>query len=276
MAGCTGLFGKCLTVSPLVIIAGRTGFGCLSLLLAMLLMGSRLRPQVWSDLWRFALAGAVLAAHWFSFFRAIQVSTVAIGLLAFSSFPLFVTCLEPLLFKERMRAFDVGTGVVVTVGLLVLTPAFSLSNNVTQGVAWGVLSGFLYAILALLNRSAGHAYPAMTVTFYQLAFAALFTLPTLLLVRTTITPRSLWLLLALGVVFTALLQTLFVASLRHIRAQLVSVVMGLEPVYGIFLALIFLGEVPTLRTLLGGALIGGAVLGATRQHLKAAGAPGVL
>lgn len=242
----------------------------------MLGMGTRPHLRTRSDLWRFALAGALLAAHWFSFFRAIQVSTVAIGLLAFSSFPLFVTCLEPLLFRERVRAFDVGTGVVVTIGLVVLTPVFNLSNHMTQGVVWGVLSGLLYALFALLNRASIRGYPAMAGTFYQLAFAACCTLPALWLVRPAVTPRSLWLLFALGVIFTGLLQTLFAESLRHLRAQLVSVVMGLEPVYGIVLALILLGEVPTLRTLLGGAIIGSAVLGATCRQLKSAAPPDAL
>jgi drug/metabolite transporter (DMT)-like permease len=41
------------------------------------------------------------------------------------------------------------------------------------------------------------------------------------------------------------------------------IVAGLEPVYGILFALIFLGEIPTLQALLGGLLIIGSTLQVT-------------
>ena len=72
----------------------------------------------------------------------------------------------------------------------------------------------------------------------------------------------------LGLIFTALAQWLFVASLRQIRAQTASVVTCLEPVYGILFAVLLLGEKPSARTLLGGLLIFGAVLGATLAHIR--------
>jgi hypothetical protein len=37
------------------------------------------------------LLGLILAVHWITFFHAIQVSSVAVGLLAFSTFPVFIT-----------------------------------------------------------------------------------------------------------------------------------------------------------------------------------------
>ena len=57
------------------------------------------------------------------------------------------------------------------------------------------------------------------------------------------------------VVFTALSHTLFIGSLRTIRTQTASVVSCLEPVYGILLAALFLGEIPSLREVLGGAVV---------------------
>lgn len=270
LAGCTGLFGKLLDMNPFVIIAGRTCFGCLTLLLAAQITGALLRVRVRRDLLAFALSGLLLTIHWFSFFRAIQLSTVAIGLLAFSSFPLFVTFLEPLLFREKLRAFDVAAAVVILLGLAILTPDFNLANNLTQGVAWGVLSGFSYAILSLLSRSSIRRYAAISVAFYQQIFAALFSIPMAFLFRAPISAQSWWLLLALGVIFTGLGQTLFVSSLQHIRAQWASVILGLEPVYGIVLALLFLGEVPSPRTIFGGLLIASAVFGATRRHYQTA------
>ncbi|MFR6714479.1 MAG: EamA family transporter [Dorea longicatena] len=48
------------------------------------------------------LTGVVMAIHWSSFFQSIQTSSVAIGTITFSTFPLFLTFLEPLLFHEKI------------------------------------------------------------------------------------------------------------------------------------------------------------------------------
>lgn len=269
LAGGAGLFAKFVPVSPIVLTAGRTVFGSLALLLVALAAGSSLRLRSAKDLFILALSGAILAAHWFTFFLSIQVSTVAIGLLAFSSFPLFTTFLEPLVFGEALRRRDVVTAAFVTTGLVLVTPSFDIGNHMTQGLLWGVVSALAYAVLSLLSRSYASQYSPISVSFYQQGFAALCTLPLALQWNGTLTSGDILTLLVLGVVFTALGQGLVVASLRHLRAQATSVVFGLEPVYGIILAGVLLGEVPTLRTLLGGLIICGAVLWASFAHSHA-------
>jgi drug/metabolite transporter (DMT)-like permease len=210
----------------------------------------------------------LLAIHWLTFFEAIQVSTVAIGLLAFSCFPLFVTFLEPMMFRERWRGIDILMAVMVVAGLAVVTPSFDAGNQMTQGVLWGVASGFAYAILCLLSRLHVASRPAMTVTFYQQVFAAVWTAPGLWISRGALSARTVFLVVILGLVFTALAQWLFITSLRQIRVQTASVVTCLEPVYGILFAVLLLGEKPAARTLLGGLVIFGAVLGATLAHVR--------
>ncbi|MBK8048018.1 MAG: EamA family transporter [Anaerolineales bacterium] len=266
LAGGAGLFAKFVPVSPAVLTAGRTLFGSLTLLLFALLIKASLRPRRPRDLFVMLLAGAILAAHWFTFFLSIQVSTVAIGLLAFSTFPLFVTFLEPLVFRERLHGRDIVMAIVVVAGLMLVTPSFDVTNTLTQGLLWGVLSAFTFAVLALLNRAYVRAYPPVTVSFYQQAFAFVCMAPFALQWDGALTGQDWLMLVILGIVFTALGQGLIVASLRHLRAQTASVIFGLEPVYGILLAWLLLGEVPALRTLLGGAIILGAVLWASLQH----------
>ncbi|MCA1787905.1 MAG: DMT family transporter, partial [Desulfobacteraceae bacterium] len=57
-------------------------------------------------------------------------------------------------------------------------------------------------------------------------------------------------------------HTLFISSLKQIRAQTASVITGLEPVYGIVLAFFILHEIPALTTLAGGGLIISATVAA--------------
>ncbi|MNF71924.1 EamA-like transporter family protein [compost metagenome] len=68
----------------------------------------------------------------------------------------------------------------------------------------------------------------------------------------------------LGVFCTGVAHSLFVASLAVIKARTAAVVFALEPVYGITMAWLLFDENPTLRMLLGGALIIVAIVVSSR------------
>ncbi len=260
--GFAGLFGKFLSCSPYYIVLGRTLFGALALgLYACLFSHTRLYGFTKTAMAFFIAQGILLACHWVFFFLAIQVSSVAVGLVTFSSFPLFVTFMEPLFFREALRKKDILTALAVFAGILLVIPDIDLSNNTTLGGCYGILSGLTFAILALVNRKNARKTPAIALAFYQNLFAAIFLLlPVLLFNPTLPLVRELPALVLLGVVFTALAHTCFISSLSHIRAQTASVIAGLEPVYGIILAFFLLNEIPEIRTLAGGLVIIGTTL----------------
>ncbi|WP_337173335.1 DMT family transporter [Paludisphaera sp.] len=255
LAGGSGLFAKLLPVGPDVLTAGRTVFGTAAVLTFATLAGRPLAARPTRDALGLLLCGAALAAHWMMFFLSIQVSTVAVGLLAFSTFPLFTTLLEPLAFGERLRRGDVVLALLVCLGLALIVPSFDLGDGPTRGVLWGVLSALLYAVLSLATRSYNARQSPLAITFHQQLGAALVSVPFAATGLAGISQRD-WLGLAvLGIVFTALGQGLVVACLRHLKARAVSVVFGLEPVYAIALAWYLLHETPAPRTLLGGVII---------------------
>jgi drug/metabolite transporter (DMT)-like permease len=266
LVGFPGLFGRWLDLNPGLITLGRTAIGAAALGVFARAAGVSLKIQTRRELAGLVIAGAALTANWLAFFQAVQVANVAVAVLAFSSFPLFVTLLEPLFFREKLHGRDVLTALAVIGGLACIAPLQELHNRLTQGVLWGVLCALSCAVLALISRVSVRSLPPVAVTFYQQAFGALFALPSLATLRQPVPLRSTLLLLLLGVVFTALPQAAMVASLRHLRAQVTSVIVALEPVYGILLAYFLLGEVPAARTLAGGAIILGAVVWTTRQQ----------
>ena len=64
----------------------------------------------------------------------------------------------------------------------------------------------------------------------------------------------------IGLVCTAVAHSLYVAAQKKVKAQTAGVISGMETVYGILFALLFLGEVPGVRELLGGAVILGTAV----------------
>jgi drug/metabolite transporter (DMT)-like permease len=63
-------------------------------------------------------------------------------------------------------------------------------------------------------------------------------------------------------------HSLFVASLAVIKARTAAMVFALEPVYGITFAWLLFTEQPTMRMLLGGALIIVAIVVSSRLGSK--------
>ncbi len=151
--GFAGLFGKFLSCSPLLIVLGRTFFASITLFVfARFFSKTVLFEFGKKEILFFILQGILLAVHWWSFFLSIQISSVAVGLITFSTFPLFVTFLEPLFFKEKLKTIDIIIADAVFTGILLVIPDFNFSNNITKGRFFGIISGFTFAVLALVNR----------------------------------------------------------------------------------------------------------------------------
>lgn len=274
--GLAGLFGKWLGhISAIVIVFGRVVFASLALLGVSWLWPLPPGPRGVRGILPFLPLGLLLAVHWTTFYQSVQDATVAVALLTYSTFPVFVAFLEPLLFRERLHATDVILAGIALAGVAVLAPHFDPHDRTTQGVLWGIASGFTFALLSLLNRKYVRQYASVTIALYQDAFAALALLPAAVLAWPGFTARDVVLLVVLGVLCTALAHSLFIAGLGAVNARTASMIACLEPVYGILLAVLFLDEIPPPRTALGGLLVVGVAFYATvRAGTEAATAKG--
>lgn len=253
--GLAGLFGKWLPFSPLIIVLGRVFFASVALVLFLLIshQGFAITPAKTYLILLFL--GFILAVHWVSFFQSIQVSSVAIGLLSYSTFPVFTTFLEPLFFKERLVKTNVLFSVLCLFGVFLIVPNFHINNATFRGVLWGLLSGFTFAILTIFNRKLTQKLSPLKITFYQDLFASIFLFPFIFILRPSFSSRDIILLIILGTACTAGSHTLFIKGMRYIKAQTASIISSLEPVYGILFASVFLNEIPSLRTSAGGCFI---------------------
>ena len=270
--GFTGLFGKWLTLAPLIIVFGRVAFAFVAISLLMIFSRRRVRLRQRRDFGPLLLLGILLAAHWVTFFASIQASSVAICLISFSTAPVLIALMEPLFFSsESFKISNVLVAVVVTIGVAVATPSWSLDNAVTQGILWGLASGLALAFLTLLNRQQVAHYSPFIITFYQMGIVAVLLLPSVWLLHPIVTPHDLTLLAWLGIVFTGAAQLLFLRGLRGVSAPLASIISsGMEVIYGLILAALILHEIPGARTLIGGAIILGATLYAMNSHRESA------
>lgn len=252
--GTAGLFAKWISLPAIGITFGRVFFSSLTLLAFALFTKQSIRVRR-RHAFLLILAGGLLAIHWWLFLLSIQLSTVAVGTITFSAFPLFVTFLEPLAFHEKLHAGRVVSALLILLGVLLTVPQFTLENQISLGIAVGLISALAYSILTLLNRYFMRYYAGTITALYEQGSAALLLLPSLFWIPFSPTASD-WAMLAfLGIMTTALAHTLFISSLKVLPAQITGIVSSMESVYGILLALLILGETPTPRELAGAAVI---------------------
>ena len=262
--GLAGLFAKWVLLPAVIIVLGRVIFSSLSLFFLLKVKRARVRLDKGRDYILMITAGIVLAVHWTTCMQSIQTSTVAVGTLTFSTFPLFVTFLEPVLFHERLKSSSVVSAVVMLTGVLLIVPEFHLGNTMTQGVIWGMAGSLSYAVLSLMNRMFMEKYTSSLTAFYEQATAAVVLLPSLFLLKPVVSGKDILVLVLLGVVFTAFAHTMYIEGLKHVKVQTAGIISGLESVYGIIAAFLFLGEKPGIKELAGGVIILGVVFYSTR------------
>ena len=262
--GFAGLFGKWIAWDPVAIVLGRTAVAAIVLAFVVRYRKGALRLPALGMIPN----GVILAMHWVAFFTAIKVSTVAIGLLGYASFPMFVPLLERVMLRIPVRRGEMAKAALVALGLVLLVPEFTWASHTVRGLAWGVLSGFLFALMTVRTRKLSPERWSSEMALWQNTIAALCVAPVVAWqggLGGQFTAHTLLLIVLLGVFCTALAHTLYIASLARLSAATVAVVAALEPVYGILFAVWLLGEVPDLRTIAGAALLVTAAALASRR-----------
>lgn len=253
--GTSGVLGRFVPLSPTeavwwraLIALGLLGLFCWWRGYSFRLRGYRRTVAV-------LLAGVLMAGHWVTYFYALQLSSVAIGMLSIFTFPAMTTLLEPLLLRKAFEPRHLLLAVLVVAGVYFLAPSFSLDDGATRGLLFGLLSAFIYSLRNILLKTQVEAVQGSVLMFYQVVVAVVVLLPLLSFATLIPTPAAWPYLIGLGLFTTAIGHTLFLGSFRHFSVSTASLLACVQPVYGILLGVIFFREVPGVSSILGGALI---------------------
>jgi drug/metabolite transporter (DMT)-like permease len=260
LMGGTTLFSKLIPLSALDITILRCVIASITLFILLNVSKQQIRLNKMQDyLWALLLA-ILVGLHWVTFFLGMQLSTIAIGLIAFYTYPVMTVFLEPLFNREKPHGRDLLSAIVVLSGISLLVPELSMSNDITLGILSGIASAFLFTLRNILYKRKLSQYSGPQTMFYQTLLTVGMLSPFLSVNLADINNDSWTLLVVLGICFTALPHTLLVTALRYLKAKTVSLISCLQPLYGSLLAIPFLGEIPNAATITGGALVISAAL----------------
>lgn len=255
LLGATALFSKIIPLSATDITFGRSIVAFIILAMIVKITGSSLKLNNRKDYFVALGLGLLMAAHWVSYFAAMQYSTISVGMIALFTFPVITVLLEPFFEKIRLVWQDLVSALVVLIGIFLVVPDVSLENDVTLGISVGIFSAFLYALRNLCHRKYFSHYSgahAMTYQTLVIFICLLFFTSDELYQSEPLT--YLW-LAVLGIFLTAIPHALIASSLKHLRVKTFSLVACMQPFYGVILAILVIGETPNWQTIVGGLLV---------------------
>lgn len=253
--GLTALFSKLITLTALEITLLRSIFAVIIIFAIFIWQKQSLKLSNLKDYSIVILLGVLLALHWVTYFHAMQVSSIAVGVIALYTFPVITVFLEPLFHGEKPHSKDIVSALTVLFGIYLLVPEFSFNNQTTQGILWGVLSALFFSLRNIVQGHYFKSYTARHSLFYQTLVTFIVLLPFSYQTIPDVSHVQWQQLLVLGIFFTALPHTLFAFSLLNLKAKTVSLIACVQVVYATIFAALLLNEWPQLTTVIGGFIV---------------------
>jgi drug/metabolite transporter (DMT)-like permease len=198
--------------------------------------------------------GAIVCAHWLTFYGSIKLgnsASVTLACLGTASF--FSSILEPLITKKKFIYSEILLGILVVAGILLIYVSMpeptDTEVNYSLAIITGICSAFLAALFTVLNKKNIHKTDPLALSALEMASGAILLTIVILSMGGTITvpqwnPSAgnydvLWILI-LVILCTNLTFWLGSHSLKEMSAFTANLTVNLEPIYGIILgALIF-------------------------------------
>ncbi len=260
--GGTALFSHLLPWSAVDITILRTAIASVTLAIIIKLQGDKLTLNNFNDYRMAIILGVTVGLHWVTYFYAMQLAGVAVGMLAFFCFPIVTAFLEPLFTKSKPHLRDISCALLVFLGIVLLVPELTLENNTTLGVIIGSFSGVCYAVRNVMHKHYFSHYKGTQAMFYQTGVVAIMLSP--FLTQSPFEMNGVWgngqlgelgLLLILSIVFTALPHSFIANCFKHLSAKTAGLISCMQPVYGIILAVLLLNQWPDSTVYIGGSCI---------------------
>ena len=255
----SGALGRFIELPVPLIIALRAYLGSVPLIIFCKFKGLSFKIQK-KDHSTILISSILMGTHWIAYFISLKLSNVAIGMLSVFTYPVITAFLEPIILKNKFKKSNLILGLMVLVGIYFLVPEFSLENDYFKAIAFGVFSALCYSIRNIFMKQKASEYESSILMVYQLIIISIILTPVFFIYDMTGLEASIPALLILAFLTTATGHTLFIYSFRNFTISTASIISSIQPVYGIIIGMIILGEYPLLNTIFGGILILGTVM----------------
>ena len=255
--GLIGIFIKLITDMPLgSIIFFRILFALAATTLYLSVSGKFFELRLKEKKSYLLMLGLFEAAAVLANFYSIRYTTVSIAVLLLYTTPIYVTLLSPLVLKENITQRSIIALLISITGVVLVVQPQTIQNGINIfGVALGLASGLLFALMILTSRKIKDIYTGTAQATWSMVVSLIVFSPFAFAVSTDVLKDHLQLLILFGLIPTALGGILYFSGLRLIKAQSASIISLLEPVSAVVFAFIILSDPVAITTVLGGFFI---------------------
>jgi drug/metabolite transporter (DMT)-like permease len=209
--------------------------------------------------------GVFFALHWLSFFFGIKIGSASIATVGLSTYGVHLIVLGWLFQRTRITAVDILVLSLAIAGTFLVVREFNIADKGLIGLVLGVLSGFFYAFLPILQQKHSHL-PALTRALGQFTFA--------FIVFLVLVPQSDWQLslgdwlglLFLGIMCTLVSHTLWVRVTTILSTRTTGIIYYLYVPVSLVLSVAVLDERVDTAMVVGASLIVAANLIGVLHH----------
>ena len=259
--GSLGVFTRSIPLSALS-LAFLRALIALPVLFAVMKMKKTEKVE-WSLLKPYLISGVLLGFGWLTLFYGFKHTSISSAVILYNMCPIYVMIAAPLVLEESISKIQIAVIVVSFLGLFLIVGQNLIEGYGSIGLALSAISGVLYAIIVLINRSIEVRVDNQTATFVQILAAMLVLLPFVLMEGDILKVLSLdamagAYIILLGILHTGVAYTLFFSLYTHMKSVEIVSYSYLEPLFGILFSVIFIGESLTLPQIIGGILILGS------------------
>ena len=254
--GSNGVIVNLVELHPTTIAFFRVLIGGLTLIIVSVLVKGLETLKVNGFFKRLVVLGALLAAGWYFLFQAMKLIPIGAAVLINYLAPVFVAVLAPSVLHERLEK-KIAIAIVLSILGVFLISYQGLGSGGLNilGIIFGLLAAISYGGFVIYSKQTLAMLSYYTFAIYSYLVSALILSPSLLLIKSPLSPNSLILLFLMGVLNTGVAVTLYLKGLRSLKAQEAATITYLEPLSAIIFGYFMLGQEISIGIILGGALI---------------------
>lgn len=246
------LFIKLTTIEPLVFSFYIGIFMFLSTAIILIIKKKNITNEIYEKSFKYALLGAFLMAVSNLFFiAAIKNTLVANVVLILATAPLFSTLFAFLIYKVKPQKSIYIASFFIFIGL------FIIFNN---QLGFGNFLGNIYALICAILFSLSFVFLSRHTRFDRVLLICisgiiLTILAFFLAGNVSIDTKNLLVVAAMGILITPISRVLIGNGTKFISASEVSLLMIIETIMAPIWVWLFLNEIPSFNTFIGGIII---------------------
>lgn len=249
--GFTGILGELISLSAVVLVWWRVLLTAGSLGLIILFF-KKFKLKLRHSIKHYLVIGALIGFHWICFYGSVKMANASIALICMATTSFFTAITEPLILNKKINSGELLIGLLMIPGMYLIVHDISQSH--VLGLLVGILAAFLSAVFTSFNKKYVQKGNEVYISMIEMIAACIFCSPFVVYFcfgeSQAFLPLGddLYYILLLSFFCTTIAFLLTLKSLNYITAFASNLAINLEPVYGIFLAIVILNQHKELST----------------------------